>query len=237
MTCQQINNQLDEYIAGELVSEHNAHIEHHLAECAACRSELGMLQALLVRARQLPQELPPQRDLWKGIAAEINAKKIQPLYGPKRNGTRTPWHRHWGIWGVAACVAIIVTIWALGQRDGALQPLQMAPPMAGGNGPQVSVAIGENHQYEQVRERLHQTLNLSKEELSPETITVLEKNMAVIDEAVAQINKALSEDPENPDLKLMLVATQRQAADLLESIAEVRTQQPTTTNELEKESQ
>lgn len=233
MTCQETNHQLDEYIAGELTPEQKIATEQHIANCDECRAELMLRRALLARTRTLPRELPPQQELWPGIVSQINSRKIQPLYP-----TQQPWLRRWEVWGMAAaCLAMIAIVWGIGQIEVGNPPSSITSPMAGGNSPQVSAAIGENQQYQQVRQRIQQTLHLNKEELSPETVSVLEKNIAVIDDAVAEINKALSEDPENPNLKLMLVATQRQAADLLESIAETRTQQLTTTNELEEQPQ
>lgn len=232
MTCQETNHQLDEYIAGELTPEQKIAIEQHIANCNECSSELMLRRALLARTRALPRELWPQQELWPNILNQINNRKIQPLY-PRTQS----WVQRWQVWGAAAaCLAIIAIVWGIGQF-GADQSPNINSPMIGGNTPQLSVAIGENQQYQQVRQRIQQTLHLNKAELSPETVSVIEKNITVIDDAVAEINKALSEDPENPNLKLMLVATQQQAADLLESIAEVRTQQSTTTNELEKKPQ
>lgn len=241
MTCQEMNNQLDGYIAGELATEQQAAIKQHIADCADCRLELSLRRALIARARTLPRELPPQRQLWPAIANQINDKKIHPLYPANR-----AWLRRWETWGLAAaaCVAIIALVWGIWQGETTRyisghtgnQLPSIAPPMAEVP-PRQQVAIGPNPAYKKVRQHIQQTLQLNKQELSTETMSVIEKNMGVIDDAIAQINKALTEDPENPDLQLMLVATQRQAADLLETIAEARTQQQSTTNELEKEPQ
>lgn len=232
MTCQETNNQLDGYIAGELPPEQQTTIEQHISSCPECRLELALRRAVIARTRMLPRELAPQRELWPGIAEQISKKKIHPLYPGHPS-----WLRRWEAWAAVACVAIIATVWVAANRteDGINQPT-IIPPMAAGNPPHVSAAIGENQHYQHVRQRIQQTLHLSKEEFSPETVSVIERNMEVIDDAVAQINKALSEDPENPNLQLMLVATQQQATTLLESIAEVSTQQPTT-NQLEEQPQ
>ena len=235
MTCRETNNQLDEYIAGELAAERHAAIAHHIAGCNDCRSQLALRHALATRTRALPRELQPQRELWPGIAEQIRNKNIHPLH------RATPaWKRQWMAWGAAACLAVVAiggAVWGIPGLGNGSTPTTIAPPMIGENLTHLSITTGGNHQYQQVRQQLQQTLHLRKEDLSPETVLVIEKNMVVIDEAVAEINKALSEDPENPNLKLMLVATQKQAADLLESIAETRTQQSPRMNEPENQRQ
>ncbi len=48
--------------------------------------------------------------------------------------------------------------------------------------------------------------------------TVLRDNMAVIDAAINEINVALADDPENPVLLHMLVATRDKELNLLEEL-------------------
>ena len=65
------SRRLDEYVDGELNDTGAVEIEEHLAGCAACREELGLLTELRDAVRGLPAEIQPPRALWQGIEARI----------------------------------------------------------------------------------------------------------------------------------------------------------------------
>jgi hypothetical protein len=57
-----------------------------------------------------------------------------------------------------------------------------------------------------------------KESLSPETEAALRETLAVIDNSVHELNLALADDPENPALLHMMVATRDKELNLLEQL-------------------
>jgi hypothetical protein len=64
---------LQDHLDGELPPEAADRIRDHLAGCEACRSLFRDLEDLRARARALPSERDPSRDLWPGIEARIRA--------------------------------------------------------------------------------------------------------------------------------------------------------------------
>src|SRR5688572_16204388 len=65
-------DRLSEYIDGELTREEQAALEAHLLACSECGRVLQELRAVVTRAR-LVVDRPPERDLWAGIAAQVNS--------------------------------------------------------------------------------------------------------------------------------------------------------------------
>jgi len=70
-------------------------------------------------------------------------------------------------------------------------------------------------EYEQAALALRARLDSQKQRLSPETAAVVEKNLAVIDEALEQVRAALRRDPANRELLKLLASTHRRRLDVL----------------------
>jgi anti-sigma-K factor RskA len=71
MNCTECTARLQDYVDGHLSAPHIRAIQTHLGSCAHCRSELESLRALVAQVRTLPREIEPQRDLWRGINAQL----------------------------------------------------------------------------------------------------------------------------------------------------------------------
>ncbi len=71
-------DRLSDYLDDELTPAERTQIEAHLAGCAACSATLTELQQIVARARSLPP-VPPQSDLWQGIAQRITAQTSTPI--------------------------------------------------------------------------------------------------------------------------------------------------------------
>ena len=59
--------------------------------------------------------------------------------------------------------------------------------------------------------------------LSPETIKTIERNLAVIDSALAESRRALAKDPGNTGLERLVIATWQQKMDFLRRAAALST--------------
>jgi hypothetical protein len=77
--------------------------------------------------------------------------------------------------------------------------------------------------YQAAANALLGALQARKAELAPETLASVERNLAVIDEALAEVRRALEKDPGNPDLNRMLVATHRKKVDVLRRVVKLST--------------
>jgi hypothetical protein len=67
-------------------------------------------------------------------------------------------------------------------------------------------------------EELLTALNEHKDSLSPETRESVERNLAVIDQALEEIREALSREPKNPELTRMLASTHRKKVEVLRRV-------------------
>lgn len=199
---------------GELPPDEAAELEAHLASCAECRAALADLEALVAAAPDY-RGAPPRADLWDGIAAQIEADRVVEFTGG------APVRRRWS-W--PARIAAAVGLMALG-AGGAL----WLSPGTGGVAvptPQLVEAPAQdrmelaNAAYQAAVADLSAALESGRDRLAPETIAVIERNLAVIDQAIAESEAALAADPANAELRGWIAANQRRKLDLLRRAAQ-----------------
>jgi uncharacterized membrane protein YccC len=77
--------------------------------------------------------------------------------------------------------------------------------------------------YQAAANALLAALQERKDELEPETLASVERNLAVIDEALAELHRALEKDPARPELGRMLVWTHRKRVDVLRKMVKYST--------------
>jgi anti-sigma factor RsiW len=207
-------NRLSEYLDGELTESERAALERHLAACPVCTATLADLTRVVMRARTLSGE-PPPRDLWSGIAARITARTAAP--SPPARLRRT-WTFSWPQLAAAAFAIAVgsggLTWWAARgdpARAGSTAPAQPAPttPVAAGAAPRYDSAVAD----------LERVLAAGRSTLDTSTVRVLEQNLALIDRAIRDAERALAGDPGNPYLNAHLARTMRQKIDLLRQAA------------------
>jgi len=200
MTYPHLDAKLNEYVDGTLAARDRASVEAHLAECAECRDATAELRRLVTGARQLPQSITPPRDLW-------------PLIG-RRIGQRATWNvrRVWwrGALAAAAMLVLAVGIYRLFRV------------------PRSDFRVGEGQgwaavqaDFDQASDELSRILAVERERLRPETVVLLERNLAVIDTAIAESRAALVRDPASAELRRFFAAAARQKVELLRWAARV----------------
>lgn len=209
MTCDEVEARLDDYVDGSLPEGEFQEVELHLAHCAACREQERRLRLILAHARALPRELGPARDLWPGVAERIEAGR----------GWRPSWWATAAL-AAAAAVAAAVGVTLLGTRP---EPAPVAPVATmTARFDRGSIGAAEQ-EYEQAATALMAALQERRETLSPETIASVEKNLEVIDRALAEVRTALERDPGNKELTRMLVSTYRKKVDTLRRVVRLST--------------
>ena len=207
MSCEQIRERLDDYVAATLNEKDQATTAGHLAECAACAAEERELRSLLGRAAELPREMSPARDLWPGIAARLERRGRVLSFQPR--ATHLTWL------AAAAVIAIAVSA-TLTTRNGIVP--------ASGTGRLVPASLGTQgvlaaeHDYEQAAAMLMQTIKRDREALSPETLKIVEANLLLIDNALADVRRALEQDPSSRELTSLLTATHRRKLETLQRV-------------------
>lgn len=206
--CFLSDERLADYAAGTLADADRAGVESHLAGCARCQAQLEWLKTLAAQARDLPRALAPGRDLWSGIAARIEQPRDVPLGRPRLIQLRP-------LTLMAAAVALIVVsaaLTALWVRRGTEN--RMAPVASTGPGP-VIVPVGADPRTMALAELVRQVRDL-EHSLPAGTRALVAGNLALIDAAIAESEKALAGRPANAAIELMLQARYQQRLELLE---------------------
>ncbi len=195
MTGPHMEVKLNEYVDGTLAARERATVEAHLADCAGCQAAIVELRALLTAAAALPKSIPPQRNLWTAIETRI----VQ----------RATWNvqRRWWRGALAAAAVLVI---ALGLYR--LLPPFAAPYRPAGEGAGWAAVQAD---FDRASDELELTLATERERLRPETVALLERNLAVIDVAIAESRAALARDPANGELRRFFAAASRQKVELL----------------------
>jgi anti-sigma-K factor RskA len=238
---------LDEYIDGGLAAEECGEVERHLESCVECAAEVESLLALRARTRDLPREIAPGRDLWPEIQARLQAVPARQVAAPERlvgaevgvidlaarRGRATRWSG--GVLGrAAAVIALIVlssgaTAYLLRGRGTAPVAVAPAAPQSQATGNvrlaadrDISTFRAGSGGFEGAVEGLRTTFESHRDRLSPETVKIVEQNLAIIDRAIAESRAALEKDPNDPDLPLLLSGVYRQKLELLQQAVQLQ---------------
>jgi predicted anti-sigma-YlaC factor YlaD len=198
MTGPHLDAKLNEYVDGTLRVVERATVEAHLAECADCREVIAQLRALIAGARGLPQAIEPARDLWVPIEMRIVQRATW-------NVQRLWWR------GALAAAAVLVIVLGLYR----LQPSSTALYRPG----QGWAAVQAD--FDRASDDLSRILTAERARLRPETVALLERNLPIIDAAIAESRDALAGDPANAELRRLFAAAARQKVELLRWAARV----------------
>ncbi len=198
------DHQLQDYLDGHLDPAVADSARRHLAGCDRCQEKLGRIEALLERVGRLPAELPPPGEAWDSIRRAIEQQRVRPF-------GRIAEPRRWLLpLAVAAGLAVLAAAGWLLRKSG-------VPETAT---PVLPVAAGDIRDYQGLVAQLERELESRRDALPAEVIAMVERNLAVIDSAVAEIVSALADDPENETLRSVLASSYRQKIAVLEHLTE-----------------
>lgn len=207
---------LSEYLDGTLSGAERRDCERHLADCAECTATLDELQRVVARARAL-ENSPPRADLWNGIAARIGVSRpgvtsLTEHRARRRIAFTVPQL-------MAASIALVFL-----SAGGAWLALATRPPavparvIAAGDADAFRLAEytkARGVQYDQQVAELQQELDANRGRLDTATVRVIEKNLAIIDDAITEARRALASDTASAYLNLHLADTMRRKLQLL----------------------
>jgi hypothetical protein len=224
MTCEQFVEQLADYLESDVSEPTRIAIEAHAVQCAECGALLADLRQLRVDAAALPPRVP-ERDLWAGIAARIETPivEISPS-GPVDTWIRRD-RRIRRVWtGLAAAGLVAVTATVTYQVTKRTAPVastvavtpspsadtQAAPaqtpsvidtsPAATASTTSTPSALVNNptaaeQKYDAEIARLRVIVAQRRSMLDTATVSILDRNLKIIDTAIAQCRMALRKDP------------------------------------------
>jgi hypothetical protein len=169
---------------------------------------------LMAAAAGLATEVKPGRDLWPGIQQAIS-KPARPA--------RTVWN---SVWAQAAAVLLLVggssgvTYLAVTENNNMTTPVAGGPTLvfesaSGSFGSQYNLGPAYLDAQRDLAGRLDDELN----ELAPEVRETVVTNIKAIRTAIADINAALAEDPDNVLLQELLLSTYREELTLMKQIS------------------
>ena len=234
----QWTDRLSEYMDDELPPEERAAVEAHLRHCVACGAVLADLKRVVVRAQGL-QDRPPAQDLWPAIAARISAPpatadRDEPL---AIDGTR---RRRWSFSlpelaaaGIALMALSGGAAWLLHPVAGpavvasspAAEPV-VTPGLTPAVAPSGSFRVGltpsrraAGQSYAAAVADLEGVLTAGRGRLDSTTVRVIERNLATIDSAIVQAQRAVAADSANAYLNSHLAETMRRKLELLRQAA------------------
>ena len=221
LTCESFDELLPDYLEGTLDLGRRELVEHHLAECGRCAALVHDLMAIQQQARSL-SDLVPSRDLWRGIAERIEAPVLSiPAPAPRRR-------RFGAAWMTAAAAALVLATASVTyvatkrvseqHRVGSVAQTPARPESAAVAGAQLAASSAQVT-YDQEIERLHKIVTERRTQLDTATIAVIEKNLKVIDQAIAQSRAALAKDPASRFLNDQLNRALDKKVELLRTVA------------------
>ena len=150
---------------------------------------------LMRAAAELPREIEPSRDLWRGIEAQIGQKAVTE--------PRSSWVRQFATAASLVAISVFATLWVVKENQ---VPL---------NGWPVS------SDFRIVHASINQTFQEQIQVLPPESRIVVEKNLADIRASLEEIRRALREDPGNPMLQQLLVTVYQQELNYMSDISQM----------------
>ena len=224
MTCEIFGDRLMDFLEGDVDGATGAALEAHARSCAACGALLADLRRLSADASHRPT-LTPSRDLWSGIAARIDTPVVtlaerRPFWKSPRVvslavAAAVVFAAALGYEMANRGVAGPTGAGAPAQRTAALPsptadtalpaaaatvPMPMRAPaptaarLAANRAANATPAAVEKS-YDAEIAGLRTIVNSRRSRLDSTTVAVIEKNLAVIDSAIAQCKVALSKDP------------------------------------------
>lgn len=220
MTNEHAMARLSDYLDGELAPREAREVEAHLAGCSECSRVLEELRAVVAAAGELP-ELPPERDLWPGIEARLSPRagsadrgegRVVPLRRQRRVTMTVPQL-------IAAAIALVLfSASAVWMSVGGTGPIGANPTLYEPDSPVTAVAFTD---FDRVIADLEEEYLSRRAELDPATIQVLERNLAIIDQAIREAREALATDPSSEFISAHLANAMRQKMGLLRQAATI----------------
>jgi hypothetical protein len=201
MNCDAFDALLPDYLERSLDPANLAAARLHLATCERCASLVRDLDDIRARAGELPL-LTPSRDLWPDIAARLSPPVVSL---DERRGRTMSRRRHWLVNGAAAAALVIATATAtvtginMKHRFDTVtrktpDTTIVSPPIVVSN---VAQKVPATLTYEREIDGMRTIVRDRRSQLDPKTIAVIEKNLSVIDSAIAESRAALRKDPQS----------------------------------------
>jgi anti-sigma factor RsiW len=206
---------LNDYVDGSLGPPERSEVDQHLAACATCRQTVDDLREILRATGELDLHEPPVRS-WSRLERAIKMEREHAGPGAPTTGTRgLPLDEGKGsrsAWlaGLAAAAALVLAT-LVGVRYMPARhvdaPAETSAPVTSGEAAQsieTELRQAETH-YENAIKGLEVIANSEQSELDPRTAATLQKNLAVIDQAISESRAAVRSQPASEPAQQSLI--------------------------------
>ena len=221
MTCEQHLVWIQEAVDGTIGSIRRAELDAHLAECAACRALLHDLQRIHDAAADLPAIAPPDR-AWLQIAGRLRleGRIHEDAVAPR------PARRPYVAWLAIAAALIIAAGSAVMLVVPRNTPPSQAPAAAAAPAPGATAEVASveavnaveaaQAQFEKAIADLEKVAKANQQALDPGTSATIEKNLGILDQAIADNRAAVKSEPASVAARETLFDALRQKVSLLQ---------------------
>ena len=231
MNCRQYPDAIQELADGTLGPVRRAELQTHLDQCDACRALAADLQKIHRAAASLDAVAPPAH-VWLQIAGRLRQEgRVTDTVQPRR---------HMALLAIAATLLLAVagSLYVLLPRAGQPgSPVASAPGDAAragdaaagsggaaGNAPEAdpvqsvgeSFRLAEQHLQEGIA-KLQEAAKSDPNVIDPQTSATLQKNLAIIDQAISESRAALNSEPQSAPARDSLFEALRQKVTLLQN--------------------
>lgn len=222
MACERYIDRIHDAVDGTLGSIRRADLEMHLGECDECRALHDDLRRIREAGAALPPLEAPDR-VWLQVAGRLRQEgRIHEVARP------APARRSYTGWLAAAAALIIVAGGAalmLNRSTPApvTRTATTAAPAAAGNAAtaksvetvQSEVDVAQQ-QFEKAIADLEQVAKANRTALDPGTSQTIDKNLGIIDQAIAENRAAVKAEPASVAARETLFEALRQKVSLLQ---------------------
>ncbi len=235
--CRQFDELFSDYLESTLSLPSRAAMDAHVASCARCAALLADVRSIVDRAGSLPV-LQPSRDLWPGVAAQLDAPVVPiSTAASAQRRLRVP---RWA--GLAAAAAVLVVATSLVTREvtrssspetpfveAPRAPVVALPESLGDRVSAISTSPDAPSSATPARERaavtygreiarLESLVRARDSVLDPATLAIVENSMRIIDSALVEARAALARDPASRFLTDQVDKTLQKKMELLRSV-------------------
>ena len=218
MTCDECTARLGDALDGELDGAAADAVDAHLRGCEACRGLADDLRQVTAAAGTLERH-PLPAGVWPRLAAQLDGARV-PGWGA-RAGAWVPAGRLQRPASLAAAAVLVLALasgtwilWPAAGDDGTAT----ATPVSTEEAVQTvesELALAQEH-YTRAIAGLEQIISDPASTLDPELATVLQRNLAVIDDAIGESRAALNAQPTSDVAQQSLFGALRSKVTLLQ---------------------
>jgi len=217
MACPQYLNAIHEAVDGTIGSIRRAELELHLDTCAGCRALFDDLHRIHDAAAALPAIEAPER-AWLQIAGRLRQEgRITDTQAP---GTTRRATALWLAAAAAVILAVASAVFVLQRSSPAPAPQSASVPGNAVDARSVETVQNEvdaaQQNFEKAIAELEKVAKANQEALDPETSATIDKNLGIIDQAIAENRAAVTSEPTSVAARETLFQALRSKVSLLQ---------------------